>query len=50
MTTVCRDKKLMLLGLLFVTLDHVGAIVILLKIFTSKENGFEYSTEQDEVF
>ena len=50
MTTVCRDKKLMLLGLLLVTLVHVGAIVIFVKIFTSKKNGFEYSTEQDEVF
>ena len=46
MTTVCRDKKLRLLGLLLVTLVHVGAIVILVKIFTSKENGFKYFTEQ----
>ena len=46
MTTVCRDKKLRLLGFLLVTIVHVGAIVILVKIFAGKENSFEYFTEQ----
>ena len=37
MTTVCRDKTLKILGLLLLTLVHVGAIVVIVKIFTNKE-------------
>ena len=46
MTTLCRDKKIRLLYLLLVTLVHVGAMVILVKIFARKANGFQYFTEQ----
>ena len=37
MTTVCRDITIKTLGLLLYTLVHVGAIVIVLKIFATKE-------------
>lgn len=46
MTAVCREKTQNLLSFLLLALVHVGAIVIVVKIFGSNEYCFEYLTGQ----